>query len=162
VNAELEAKLASFVRQDRLPGAVAGVVCGDELTWLGGTGFAEVATGKSTDPTMIYGIASITKTFTGTAIMQLRDAGRLGLDDPAVAWLPELGSMVSPFGPVLRSRLPVARRDRDPGQRNPVPGVRQGRHPRPARMTATAFPPLAGELRARVAARNAQTALPGR
>lgn len=30
----------------------------------------------------------------------LRDAGRLGLDDPAVAWLPELGVLVSPFGPV--------------------------------------------------------------
>ena len=40
-------------------------------------------------PAMLYAIASITKTFTGTAIMQLRDAGRLDLDDPAVAWLPE-------------------------------------------------------------------------
>jgi CubicO group peptidase (beta-lactamase class C family) len=98
--ADLEARLASFARQERLPGAVAGVVCGNELAWLAGTGFAEVATGKATDPAMLYGIASITKTFTGTAIMQLRDAGRLGLDDPAVAWLPELGSMVSPFGPV--------------------------------------------------------------
>jgi len=37
---------------------------------------------------------------TGTAVMRLRDAGLLGLDDPAVAWLPELGALVSPFGPV--------------------------------------------------------------
>jgi CubicO group peptidase (beta-lactamase class C family) len=98
--ADLEARLVSFTRQDRLPGAVAGVVCGDELAWLAGTGFAEAAAAQATDPAMLYGIASITKTFTGTAIMQLRDAGRLGLDDPAVAWLPELGSMGSPFGPV--------------------------------------------------------------
>jgi CubicO group peptidase (beta-lactamase class C family) len=97
---DLEATLASFARQHRLPGAVAGVVCGDELAWLAGTGFAEVGTGKATDPAMLYGIASITKTFTGTAIMQLRDAGRLGLDDPAVTWLPELGGMATPFGPV--------------------------------------------------------------
>jgi len=48
---------------------------------------------------MLYGIASITKTFTGTAIMQLRDAGRLDLDDPAVRWLPELQSLANPFGP---------------------------------------------------------------
>jgi CubicO group peptidase (beta-lactamase class C family) len=49
---------------------------------------------------MLYGIASITKTFTGTAVMRLRDAGLLDLDDPAVAWLPELRAMASPFGPV--------------------------------------------------------------
>jgi hypothetical protein len=53
---DLEARLASFVRQDRLPGAVAGVVRGDELAWLAGTGFAELATGKATDPAMLYGI----------------------------------------------------------------------------------------------------------
>jgi CubicO group peptidase (beta-lactamase class C family) len=100
VSADLDARLASFTGQERLPGAVAGVVCADELAWLGGTGFAELATPQATDPAMLYGIASVTKTFTGTAIMQLRDAGRLGLDDPAVAWLPELGVLMSPFGPV--------------------------------------------------------------
>jgi CubicO group peptidase (beta-lactamase class C family) len=97
--AELEARLAWFIEENRLPGGSAGVVCGDELTWSAGVGFAELATGKPTDPAMLYGIASITKTFTGTAIMQLRDAGRLDLDDPAVRWLPELGSLANPFGP---------------------------------------------------------------
>jgi CubicO group peptidase (beta-lactamase class C family) len=97
--AELEARLARFVDQNRLPGGAAGVVCGDELTWSAALGFAELATGKPTDLAMLYGIASITKTFTGTAIMQLRDAGRLDLDDPAVRWLPELRSLSNPFGP---------------------------------------------------------------
>lgn len=95
---ELEARLVSFLEQNRLPGGVAGVVCGDDLTWLAGAGFADLAAGTATDPAMHYGIASITKTFTGTAIMQLRDAGRLDLDDPAVRWLPELRSVVNPFG----------------------------------------------------------------
>jgi CubicO group peptidase (beta-lactamase class C family) len=45
----------------------------------------------------MYRIASITKTFTGTAVMQLRDAGRLDLDDPAVKYLPEVRGAVSPF-----------------------------------------------------------------
>jgi CubicO group peptidase (beta-lactamase class C family) len=75
--ADLETRLASFIEQNRLPGGAAGVVCGDELAWSAGAGFADLATGKATDPVMLYGIASITKTFTGTAIMQLRDAGRL-------------------------------------------------------------------------------------
>ena len=48
----------------------------------------------------LYRIASITKTFTGTAVMQLRDAGRLDLDDPAVKYLPELRGAVSPFAAI--------------------------------------------------------------
>src|SRR5262249_36059901 len=40
------------------------------------------------------------KTFTGTAILQLRDEGLLHLDDPAVAHLPELKGAESPFGPI--------------------------------------------------------------
>jgi CubicO group peptidase (beta-lactamase class C family) len=50
--------------------------------------------------TTLYRIGSITKTFTGAAIMRLRDQGKLGLDDPAVSILPELRSAESPFGPI--------------------------------------------------------------
>ena len=48
----------------------------------------------------LFRIASITKPFTGTAIMQLRDAGMLDLDDPAVRWLPELHGAVSGLAPI--------------------------------------------------------------
>jgi CubicO group peptidase (beta-lactamase class C family) len=47
---------------------------------------------------VLYRIASITKTFTGTAVMQLRDAGLLDLDDPVVKWIPELSDSASPAG----------------------------------------------------------------
>ena len=69
---QFEAALASFVTDNRLPGGVAGVVYGDELAWSAGAGFADQAARKASDPAMLYAIASITKTFTGTAIMQLR------------------------------------------------------------------------------------------
>ena len=95
----LVTRLASFIEQNRLPGGAAGVVCGDELVWSAGAGFGDLAAGTAADPVMLYGIASITKTFTGTAIMQLRAAGRLDLDDPAVRWLPELRAVMNPFGP---------------------------------------------------------------
>ncbi len=94
---ELQAKLSRFVTENRLPGAAAGVVHGDELAWLAAVGFADLASRRPSRPEALYRIASITKTFTGTAIMQLRDAGRLNLDDPAVAYLPELRGAVSPF-----------------------------------------------------------------
>lgn len=97
---QLEASLAAHLKDNRLPGGVAGVVFGDELAWSAGAGFADLAARKATGPAVLYAIASITKTFTGTAIMQLRDVGRLDLDDPAVAWLPELRQAASPFGPI--------------------------------------------------------------
>ena len=52
----------------------------DEAPWCSG-GFADLALGAAAGPATLYRVASITKTFTGTAIMQLREAGRLDLDD---------------------------------------------------------------------------------
>jgi CubicO group peptidase (beta-lactamase class C family) len=95
-----EARVAAFVKEHRLPGAAAGVVAGDELIWSFGYGFADVDTHRAHDAQTLFRIASITKTFTATAIMQLRDEGLLHLDDPAVAYLPELRSATSPFGAI--------------------------------------------------------------
>jgi CubicO group peptidase (beta-lactamase class C family) len=105
--AEYEAKLASFVKDNRIAGAAATVVHGDEPAWAGGAGFADIASGRPARPDTLYRIASITKTFTGTAIMRLRDAGKLDLDDPATAWLPELAGSGSPdtIGRVTIRRL---------------------------------------------------------
>src|SRR5262252_2133496 len=44
--AEFETKLATFVRENRLYGASAGVVHGGEFAWSGGTGFADMAAGR--------------------------------------------------------------------------------------------------------------------
>jgi CubicO group peptidase (beta-lactamase class C family) len=98
--AELDAVLTRFVTQSGLPGATAGVVHGDELAWAAGAGLADTGARVASDPGALYRIASITKTFTGTAVMQLRDAGRLDLDDPAVKYLPELRGAVSPFAAI--------------------------------------------------------------
>jgi D-alanyl-D-alanine carboxypeptidase len=100
VAAKLEAHATAFVREHRLPGAAVGVVHGDRLAWSTGIGFSDIAARRAPDAGTLYRVASITKTFTGTAIMQLRDRGLLGLDDPAVAHLPELAAAASPFGPI--------------------------------------------------------------
>lgn len=50
------------------------------------------------DANTIYHWASITKTMTGIAIMQLRDRGLLSLDDPIVKYVPELMQVRNPFG----------------------------------------------------------------
>ena len=57
-----------------------------------------------TDET-IYHWASITKTFTGIAIMQLRDRGLLSLDDPVVKYVPELRHAHNPFGDISQVKI---------------------------------------------------------
>ena len=52
------------------------------------------------DNNTTYHWASCTKTFTGIAIMQLRDRGLLSLDDPLVKYIPELAAVHDPFGPI--------------------------------------------------------------
>jgi CubicO group peptidase (beta-lactamase class C family) len=100
VGGKLAERVAAFVREKRMPGAAAGVVVGDELAWSTGYGYADVETKRAHDAQTLFRITSITKTFTATAIMQLRDEGRLHLDDPAVAFLPELREASSPFGAI--------------------------------------------------------------
>jgi CubicO group peptidase (beta-lactamase class C family) len=97
---ELRATAARFVKENRLPGAAVGVVAGQDLAWSAGIGFADVTARRAPDAETLYRVASVTKTFTGTAIMQLAQAGLLHLDDPAVAHLPELRGAASPFGPL--------------------------------------------------------------
>jgi CubicO group peptidase (beta-lactamase class C family) len=89
----LEAKAASFVKDNRLPGAAVGVVHRDALVWSAGVGFADVASRRRPETTTLYRIASITKTFTGTAIMLLRDEGKLELDDPVGKHIPEVAHL---------------------------------------------------------------------
>ncbi len=52
------------------------------------------------DARTAYNWASITKTMTAIAILQLRDRGLLSLDDPVVRYVPELRQVHDSFGPV--------------------------------------------------------------
>ena len=85
-------------RQHDLTGAVFGVVSDQELVWSRGFGSPDRA--HLLDEHTLSRVASITKTFTATAIVQLRDRGMLRLDDPLVAHVPEFGAVRNPFGPI--------------------------------------------------------------
>lgn len=63
-------------------------------------GMADLESGRPVDEHTIYHWASVTKTFTAVAVMQLRDRGLLTLDDPAIHHVPELREVHNPFGPM--------------------------------------------------------------
>jgi CubicO group peptidase (beta-lactamase class C family) len=77
---------------------------GDELGFAA-HGFADRAGGHKVDRDTIFHWASCTKTFTGIAIQQLRDRGRLRLDQPIVEFLPELRAVHSEHGPIEKVTL---------------------------------------------------------
>lgn len=70
-----------------MPGAAAYVRIGDEV-WESALGVGDLATEEPFDPRARIRIASITKTFTATAVLQLVDQGRISLDDPVAAFVP--------------------------------------------------------------------------
>lgn len=84
----LEKWVASQMEYRSQPGISMGVVYGRDLIWSKGFGLSDLAAKTPATPETIYRIASITKLFTSTAIMQLRDAGKLRLDDPIVKFIP--------------------------------------------------------------------------
>ena len=57
------------------------VVQGDSLLWADAMGYANRENHRSATPETRYLIASISKSITGTAIMQLYEEGYFGLDD---------------------------------------------------------------------------------
>ncbi len=97
---ELEACATRFVKDNRLPGASVGVVLPEGLAWSGQIGFRDQHQGEVTTSSNLYAIASITKTFTGTAIMQLEARGLVQLDDPVTKYLPELNAADERGGPI--------------------------------------------------------------
>ena len=92
-------------QKNGLPNAAIGVVLGDRLAFAEGFG-ARTDTGGAVGADTVFRIGSITKIFTGMALLALRDEGRIGLDDPVTRYVPELGAAVYPTrdSPVITLR----------------------------------------------------------
>ena len=81
-----EAAKVSF-KQAAAPGAIVGVRT-PKGTWTKAYGVANPATGARMVVGMHTRIGSVTKTFTGTVILQLAQQGKLSLDDPIATYVP--------------------------------------------------------------------------
>jgi D-alanyl-D-alanine carboxypeptidase len=71
-----------------LPGVSVGVVYDQQLVWSKGFGYADVKNKVAMTPQVKFRIASHSKMFAAVAIMQLREEGKLRLDDPVQKHLP--------------------------------------------------------------------------
>jgi CubicO group peptidase (beta-lactamase class C family) len=85
-----------YAERNHYPGLVYGIVADGKLVYSGGTGYANVQEHIPVTAQTDFRIASMTKSFISVAILQLRDAGRLRLDDPASRFIPELAGQKGP------------------------------------------------------------------
>jgi CubicO group peptidase (beta-lactamase class C family) len=84
----LDVWLAEQVQYRDIPSLSVGLVRGQEVVYLRSFGHANLASAAPATPDTLYRIASLSKLFTSIAVMQLRDAGKLSLQDPVDRHLP--------------------------------------------------------------------------
>ncbi len=93
---EIDRLFADFARNNRVPGIAYGVLVDGDLVHSGFPGLRERQTMTPVTADTVFRIASMTKSFTALAILKLRDEGKLGLDDPAERYVPQLVSLTYP------------------------------------------------------------------
>ncbi|WP_421998848.1 serine hydrolase domain-containing protein [Reyranella sp.] len=91
--AALDASLQGAIARKDVPGVVALVTDRERVLYQGAFGVADVETGRPLAIDALFRIASMTKPITSVALMQLVERGRIGLDDPAEKYLPELAGL---------------------------------------------------------------------
>lgn len=87
---QLTADLIARMQQLRIPGAIVSVTTPGHGTWTAALGTRDLATGEAVRTDDRFRVGSITKTFTGTVILQLVQEGRISLDDPVADYRPDV------------------------------------------------------------------------
>lgn len=85
---DLEPKITEVIKSGRLPGFAIGVVKNGKLVYAKGFGVAKLGASTPVTSRSLFHMASVTKTFVATAVMQLFEQGKIDLDAPIAKYLP--------------------------------------------------------------------------
>jgi methyl acetate hydrolase len=89
----LDETLGAGVKRRAIPLAAAMVATATKTTYAGAFGKRDSTSGIDVTTESIFRIASMTKAVTATAVMQLVEQGKLGLEEPVAKYLPQLGKL---------------------------------------------------------------------
>ena len=87
-----ESYVQRVIREKDVPGIAVTVVSRDQTLYENFFGVRDTATQAPMDGDTIFGLASVTKSFTCVAVMQLHERGLLDVDDLVSKYIPELTS----------------------------------------------------------------------
>lgn len=93
---EVDRIFEKYFAEKAVPGMVYGLVVDGELVRVKAFGVREIGSNEPVTPETAFRIASMTKSYTALAILKLRDAGKLSLDDLVSKWIPELAGLKYP------------------------------------------------------------------
>jgi CubicO group peptidase (beta-lactamase class C family) len=89
---QVPGRMLEFVGQKKVAGIVTLVANRKHVLQLAAVGYADIEKKKPMTRDTLFAIASMTKPITGTAVMILKDQGKLSLDDPVSKYIPEFKS----------------------------------------------------------------------
>src|ERR1700680_1635891 len=85
---QIEAAISKFMASTHVPGLSAAVVEDGRLEWAAGFGMADLENNVPATGHTLYRLASISKSLTATAALQLFERGQLDLDAPVQKYCP--------------------------------------------------------------------------
>jgi CubicO group peptidase (beta-lactamase class C family) len=80
--------IVDFMAGNHIPGLSACVVRNDSIIWRGAFGYADFAENRRVTDSTLFMLASVSKTVTGMALLQLWESGRFDLDENINDYLP--------------------------------------------------------------------------
>ena len=103
---ELDKEILNAVEENNIPSLAACIVKNDQIVWRNTFGYQDIENKTIPSDKTAYGLASITKTFTSVAVMQLYEKDLLDLDSDINLYLPfELRNPKHPEVPITTSML---------------------------------------------------------
>jgi CubicO group peptidase (beta-lactamase class C family) len=97
---EIRSFYETGLRKNGIVGSSLVLIRNGDVVLRDAYGLQERSPDRPVNEATTYHWASITKSFTGIAIMQLRDRGLLSLDDPLIKYIPELAAVHDPYGSI--------------------------------------------------------------
>jgi CubicO group peptidase (beta-lactamase class C family) len=79
---ELARRVDALRAEAHIPAVSVAVASGGRVAWARGFGTADLATGRAAADTTLYHLASLTKPYASTVLLQLVAEGKVSLDDP--------------------------------------------------------------------------------
>ena len=80
--------IINYMNNSHMPSMALAIIKNNSMVWSKGYGYADIKNKKEATNKTVYMLASISKTFAATAIMQLWEKGLLNLDDDINVYLP--------------------------------------------------------------------------